>query len=84
MHPQDPYQQQQPQYPPQQYPPQPPPQVYVQQPASKATALGVWAIFLWIAGPVLLIVLCCGACLATGVIGSAVEGFQEGYSSPSP
>ncbi|MEW2474623.1 hypothetical protein AB0875_12610 [Micromonospora gifhornensis] len=84
MHPHDPYQQQphqQQPYQPHQYPPQPPPVVYVQQP-SKAAAMGVWAIFLWIAAPAILIALCCAGCLLTGSFSAFMEGFNEGVSAP--
>ncbi|TCB97569.1 hypothetical protein E0H26_11665 [Micromonospora zingiberis] len=77
MYPHDPHKQQ--------YPPQPPPVVYVQQqPPSKATAMGVWAIFLWIAGPAILIVLCCVGCFATGFAATVLEGVSGGSPSPSP
>ncbi|TBL33197.1 hypothetical protein EYA84_17885 [Verrucosispora sp. SN26_14.1] len=85
MHPHDPYRQpphQQQPYPPQQHPPQLPPVVFVQQRSNRATTTGVWAIFFWIAGPVLL-ALCCAGCLFS-IFGGALLGGDYGGSSPSP
>jgi hypothetical protein len=86
MHPHDPYQHQQPHQP--QYPPQPPPVVYVQQPSNKAATVGIWVIVAWVVGPAVLIALCCLGCFGTGLVGSFMEGFNEGVSgvssTPSP
>ncbi|WP_262285456.1 hypothetical protein [Micromonospora sp. MA102] len=63
--------------------------MFVQQPSNKPATLGAWAIVLWIALPVIGLVLCCAGCFITGVGGAFVDGFKEGYNegvlwSPSP
>lgn len=58
-----------------QLPPPPPQQVvYVQTPTSKAATVGIWVIVAWIVGPLLLVLLCCGGCFVTGLLGSITGG----------